>query len=62
MTAARRDVIVFLTHVFDAEIERRIVKLKRECSDNCDIVVLAERGVKIPRPLRRSPRSSIAPR
>lgn len=48
MTAAKPDVIVFLTHVFDAEIERRIFKLKRECSDSCDIVVLAERGVRIP--------------
>ena len=48
MSAAKSDVIVFLVHVFDAEIERRFLKLKQECSDICDVVLLAERGLNIP--------------
>ena len=48
MTAAKADVIVFLAHVFDEEIERRFFKLKQECSELCDVVVLAEQGSTIP--------------
>jgi hypothetical protein len=48
MTAAKADVIVFLAHVLDAEIEQRFFKFKQECSDICDIVVLAEQGSEIP--------------
>ena len=48
MVAAKADVIVFLAHVFDAEIEQRFFKLKQECSDICDVVVLAEQGSKVP--------------
>lgn len=48
MTAAKADVIVFLTHIFDAEVERRFFKLKQECSDICDVVLLVEHGVTVP--------------
>lgn len=48
MTAAKADVIVFLAHVFDEEIERRFFKLRQECSELCDVVVLAEQGSTIP--------------
>jgi hypothetical protein len=48
MSAAKSDVVVFLAHVFDAEIERRFFKLKLECSDCCDVVALVEQGSEVP--------------
>ena len=48
MSAAKFDVVVFLAHVFDAEIEQRFFKLKQECSDRCDVVVLVEQGSEVP--------------
>jgi hypothetical protein len=42
------DVVVFLTHVFDDEIERRFHKLERECAGVCDVVLFVEQGTKVP--------------
>ena len=52
MSAANRDVVVFLAHRFDQEIERRFLKLKQECSATSDIVLFAESGTAVPENLR----------
>ena len=61
MSAAKFDVVVFLAHVFDAEIEQRFFKLKQECSDRCDVVVLVEQDPRFRRASLRSLSSSTFP-
>lgn len=53
MSVPARDVVVFLTHIFDPEIERRFLKLQRECAPTSDVVLLTERGTTVPAGLRR---------
>ncbi len=40
--------IVFITHFFDAAIEKRFRKLRKECSRLFDVFLLAEAGVAVP--------------
>jgi hypothetical protein len=40
--------VVFLTHFFDVEIERRYAKLKGEAPDGASVFIMAEKGAPIP--------------
>lgn len=40
--------VVFITHRFDAELERRYAKLKRESPEGAAVFLMAEKGAPIP--------------